>query len=357
MSFSLASIGAKARRAVPVDRLLQNVGVLARGAGQNEAGTNDDASGEAAAEAGPSTRPTSYTAGEPIPLVARVTAWWHGDVLSQTAAKDKTVAAEEAVPVDLTRWDADRLTLVQRLWGESFLEPGGATRTRKLFAHVMPNSKQTVLDLTAGLGGTAFTLAQDQGLWMDALEPDPDLAAEALKAASMSGLASQVPVSPVDIDVLDVAQNKYHLAYSRERLFALAQKQEVLAAAAECLKNGGSLMITDLMVPSADIMDSDGYRAWASTEPVTPQPWTIALYAKSLQDFGLKVATRQDLTSEYLEDIHSGWARISRDLEAGEFDRSLGRYLLAEGEVWSRRTKALQDGVISYCRIIARRMD
>ena len=343
MSLSLADIGEKARRAVALNSLFQNVGILARG--------DDAAKGKSAS------RPRRYGAHEKIPMYERMSAWWHGDVLSRQAAKRDTTKADVVAPVDMTQWDGNRVKLVQQLWGESFLEPGGAARTRKLFAHVMPNSKQTVLDLTAGLGGTAFTLAQDQGLWMDAVESNTDLAAEALKAASMSGLAKQVPVSHVDLDALDVAKNKYHLAYTRERLFALTQKLEVLTAAAASLKDGGTLMITDLMVPSADSMDSDEYHDWADTEPLIPQPWSMALYAKSLQDCGLKIATRQDLSTEYLEDIHTGWARISRALEDGEFDLSLGRYLLAEAEVWTGRTRAMQNGVISYCRVIARRVD
>lgn len=343
MSLSLADIGAKARRAVALHGLFQNVGILARGDGAVD--------GDAA------TRPKRYGADEHIPVSERISAWWHGDILSRQAAKRETAEIEKLPPVDMTQWDGERLKLVQQLWGESFLEPGGAARTRKLFAHVMPNSKQTVLDLSAGLGGTAFTLAQDQGLWMDAVESNTDLAAEALKAASISGLSAQVPVSHVDLDVLDIAKNKYHLAYTRERLFALTQKMELLTAAAACLKDGGTLMITDLMVPNVDIMDSDEYLEWADAEPLTPQPWSMALYAKSLQECGLKVATRQDLSAEYLEDIHTGWARISRALQEGEFDRSLDHYLLAEGELWAGRTKALQNDVISYCRIIARRMD
>ena len=370
MSFSLEQIGARARQAVPLDRLLQNVGILSRNADPVASDTSDSAESKGdtpapdaaapqtnTAEAKPAGKAKKYNSAQRIPVSAKIAAWWHGDVLARQASKARETKVDTTVPVDMTRWGADRLKLVQKLWGESFLEPGGAARTRKLFAHVMPNSKQTVLDLTAGLGGTAFTLAQDQGLWMDAVEPDANLAAEALRAASMSGLAKQVPVSHVDLDTIGVPNNKYHLAYTRERLFALSQKLELLTAAAASLKQGGSLMITDLMVASADVMDTEGYQTWAGSEPITPQPWTMALYAKSLQDCDLKVASRQDLSAEYLEDIHAGWTRISRALEDGEFDNSLGSYLLAEGEVWAGRTKAMQDGIISYCRIIARRTD
>jgi ubiquinone/menaquinone biosynthesis C-methylase UbiE len=300
--------------------------------------------------------PLSYGEDEHVSMGSRLAAWWNGDIISRHGSNASAGGKDKAVTIDITKWSPDRVKLVQMLWGGSFLEPGGANRTRKLFSHVMPNSKQSVLDLTAGLGGTAFTLAQDQGLWMDALEPDHDLAAEALKAASISGLGGQVPVSHFSIDAIDIPKNKYHLAYTRERLFVVSQKLELLTAAALSLKEGGSLMITDLMVPDPETMDTDAYQEWVRTEPILPQPWTLSLYAKSLEDCGLKVAGRQDLTKDYLDDIHAGWARVTRALQDGEFDRSLGDHLLAEGEFWAGRTKALTSRVAFYCRIIARRI-
>ncbi len=365
MALNLAHIGAKAKEVVPLDRLLENVGILSRGprasATEGDVPADEgapDETPEGAVESAVKQKPqkSTYGASEHIPVAARVAAWWKGDTISRRAAAKSAAEVENVVPVDMTSWGPERLKLVQALWGESFLEPGGANRTRKLFSHVMPNSKQSVVDLTAGLGGTAFTLAQDQGLWMDAMEPIADLAAEALKSASISGLGAQVPVSHINIDAIDVPKNKYHLAYTRERLFAMSQKLEVLTSAAGGLKDGGTLVITDLMVPNSEIMDTEGYREWASTEPFLPQPWTMALYAKSLEDLGLKVAGRQNSTQDYLDDIHAGWTRITRDLKKGEFDRSLENYLLAEGELWAARSKVLVDGVISHCRIIARRV-
>lgn len=370
MALNIASIGAKAKLAVPLGRLLQDAGILSRAAdmANPDAGVDDESAMDASTlglDSAPApivgtplkrkTYKTRFGADEAIPFAARLSAWWNGDILSRKSIPTPSVEVDKSLAVDMSRWGPQRIELVQNLWGDGFTEPGGAATARKLLAHVMPNSKQSVLDLTAGLGGTAFTLAQDQGLWMDALEPDFDLAADANKSAAMAGLGGQVPISHLDLNAFDIPVNKYHLAYSRERLFTIEDKLPLIEAAAKSLKPGGSLLISDFMVASSDVLDTDGYLQWTRSEPTMPQPWSIALYGKTLEKLGLKIASRQNFSEEYLSDVHSGWQRMISSIKSKEFDRELSDYLLAEGEVWSGRTKALSEGVTSFCRIIARR--
>lgn len=370
MAINIASIGAKAKLAVPLGRLLQDAGILSRAAevAASDAGVDDESAMDASTlglDSAPApidgtplkrnTHKTRFGADEAIPFATRVSAWWNGDILSRKSIPMPSVDVDKSLAVDMSRWGPQRIKLLQHLWGDSFSEPGGAATARKLLAHVMPNSKQSVLDLTAGLGGTAFTLAQDQGLWMDALEPDPDLAAEAAKAAAMAGLGGQVPISHLDLNAINIPSNKYHLAYSRERLFTIEDKLPLIEAAAQSLKPGGCILISDFMVASSDILDTDGYQQWTRSEPAMPQPWSIGLYAKTLEKLGLKIASRQNFSEEYLSDVHTGWQRMISSIKSKDFDRELSDYVLAEGEIWAGRTKALSEGVTSYCRIIARR--
>lgn len=349
MALDIASIGERARQAVPLERLMQNVGILVRSSGAVQ--TDDQSASNGNSEA----RTKHYNADENIPLRARMNAWWHGNIINQDAAPHTSADVETVSPIDMTRWTEQRIEVVEFLWGNGFLEPGGAAGVRKLFLHVMPNSKQSVLDLTTGLGGTAFTLAHDQNLWMDALEWDEVLSAEANRSANTGGLGDQVPVGKLSLDAIDIAQKKYNLIYSRERLFTVAEKIELLTAAAEGLRTGGNLVITDLVLTGTDRLDTDGFRNWVQSEPITPHPWTMALYVKTLKELGLAVVTRQDSTEQYLSEIRFGWQKAVKLLEKGEFNLKLGDQLLAEGKVWSGRTAALEGGDLALCRLIARR--
>ena len=359
MTDASSTLGARARQALSLGKILANAGFLARGGnGAADAGDDDaEVQNPASAENASGYR-TRFDRDEAVPLRDRLLAWWHGDILTLRAAAARKQSQVDDVPeVDLTQWSRERLKLVQEIWGESFLEPGGAVAARKLVTHVMPNSKQSVLDLTVGLGGTALTLAQDQGLWMDAREPDPALAAEAGRRAAMAGLSNQVSIEALDPQAPELPLGKYHLIYSRERLFTLHDKLPLLEAAAKALKQGGSLIITDLMVPDAGVIETDAFRDWGVSEPNPPEPWTVGLYAKTFEQLGLQITSRQNMTDEYLREIHAGWTRVSSELAAGSFDRRLEHWLLAEGAVWSARTKALSEGTLVLCRLIARRPD
>lgn len=370
MAINIASIGEKARQAVPLDRLLNNVGILVRSSNampsSDQTIATDDADGpdtalDAAAQQSDEKSAKrmqimrQFDEDEPIPLRERMNAWWHGDTIGRRNASGASKDAEVRTPIDMSRWTEDRMTLVEILWGDGFLEPGGAASVRKLFMHVMPNSKQSVLDLTTGLGGSAMTLAQDQNLWMDALESDEILAAASHKTTIMAGLGDQVPVALLKLNAIDIARNKYNLIYSRERLFTIAEKIELLSAAAKGLRTGGNLVITDLVVTDAERMENQEFQNWVRSEPIMPQPWTMSLYAKTLSEHGLAVVTRQDFTKDYLTDIYAGWQKVTQALRKNQFNLELSDQLLAEGEVWRGRTGALEAGDIALCRIIARR--
>ena len=371
MALSIASLGEIARQAVPVDRFLRNIGVLSppetAPADAEPADTEQEADEfanlELAGDAIPAPvdgqpqkrnfRSKRCSANDTVSFSDRFSAWWHGDDISAYVEPAPVLEDENGPVVDTAPWGPRRAALAKHLWGESFLEPGGAASARRLFAQIMPTSKQSVLDLTAGMGGTALTLAKDLNLWMEALEPDPFLAAQASEIAELYGLEEQVPVAQLDLRKTGIAEDKYNLIYSRERLYSIPEKLQILEAAAKGLKQGGQLMLTDLMVPKSDNMDSDAFRSWVRSEPEWPEPWTLSLYTKTLENLGLKVASRQNLTKHYLNDSSAGWQRMSRILEREDFNSDLADQLMREGDIWMARTRALEAGDLSYCRIVA----
>ena len=376
MAINIASLGEMARQALPVNRLLRNVGVLSTPESQaadpeqadGPAPEDDDfATVDLAGDAIPAPvdgqpktrgfRNKRSISSDDVSLGDRFSAWWHGDDIDVYAEPEPEPEPEldESPSASAEPWGPQRIELAKHLWGESFIEPGGVPGARRLFAQIMPTSKQSVLDLTAGLGGTALTLAKDLNLWMEAMEPDPLLAKHASQYAELYRLNEQVPVARLDLGNINIVEEKYNLIYSRERLFSIPEKLPLLEAAARGLKQGGQLMLTDLMVPNSVNMQSDAYQAWVEREPQWPEPWTLSLYTKTLEDLGLKVASRQNLTKQYLSESNAGWQKMSRILEdeEEEFDLELADQLMREGDVWVARTRALEAGDLSYCRIVA----
>jgi SAM-dependent methyltransferase len=365
MAFGLTKTVGKVRSAIPLGRLLENVGILQKteidGPVMDTAFEADDLGVDTApapVEGQPNSRRRRRLRDSIVPnesFQKKLRAWWHGDIIASPRAPVKAAAIDESYIEAPEEWSKRRLDVVQALWGETFIEPGGASSTRKLFSPAMPNSKNSVLDIAAGLGGTALTLAQTQNLWMAAIESHPNLAAGARKNAQLCGLSNQVPVMRADDPTALIDSQKYDLIYARDRLFAVEDKLELLSSAAAGLKSGGHLFITDYVLKNAEAADSAAVDGWRRHEPETPHAWTLAGYVKELEELGLTVWARHDLTSSYLGDTYAGWKRVIDELEDDTFDRANGDALITEGEIWAGRTRAFEAGDLRYCRIIAQR--
>ncbi len=282
--------------------------------------------------------------------------WWHGKT------EPISGVTEQPQDTDVETQDLsspEQFTAVRNeLWGGGFLEPGGPEATRKLFKEFNINSRQPVLDLTAGLGGTALLLVQDHNLWMNALEPNAALADQARRMVQQCNLSDRLPIEDVDLEkVSHITDNKFHLIYTRERLFAVSEKIKLLTAAAKGLRDDGRLVITDYLLSQPDGLDSEALKSWTGSEVTTPHPWTLERYTSTLEQCGLKVISCKDQTKSYCENVLHAWRRLLRSFETDGAIGEWGDALLAEGELWMKRLQALDTGDLTFCRIVARSSD
>ena len=141
-------------------------------------------------------------------------------------------------------WGPSSLAIAEKLWGEGFIEPGSMQLARRIIASANPDSMKTVLDLTTGLGGTAFMLARESSVWMEAYEPNLVLAEKAREIAQSYMLGKRVPIRYADSGTLSLPGKRYDLIYSRERLYTTAHKHRLIQQSAGTLKPGGRLLIT-----------------------------------------------------------------------------------------------------------------
>lgn len=293
-----------------------------------------------------------------IPLKNRLTAWWNGtsrsDDLEVTTGSDYGLESDElesdSDPNSV--WSDSSIEIAEAVWGEGFIEPGGAALARKVIAPASPDSTKTVLDLTAGMGGTACTFAREANLWMEAYESDPALTRRAREIARTYMLSKRVPVQQVDYATLDLKQKRYDLIYSRDRLYTTPHKRRLLQQVAGALKPGGQFLVTDY-VRRTESGFTEPFDKWIDSEPQVIYPWTDSQYVDELRKAGLKLRTSHDFSEKVLKQIHAGWLRMMRSLDSEEINRNFVTRLVQEGEVWLARAKALESGDVQVIRIVA----
>ena len=288
------------------------------------------------------------------PLKSRMLAWWHGtepDYIP-VSAEENDLEKDDASSDDDSNisWSPAKMKAAQAVWGESFIEPGSAALVRKIMGPVAADPAHTILDLTAGLGGTAFHLAKELNLWMEALEPERELLDKARDLAKSFMLTRRVPLQIVDFSTFRLAAAKYDIIYSRERLFGYPQKGRIIKQAAMGLKSNGQILITDYMIKDPDC-ESDAYKAWLAVETHKIYPWTSDQYMDELRKAGITIRATHDLSEKILEQIHTGWHKFVKSLDSNKVDRQFVSQVIREGEVWLARAKALQAGDVQVLRI------
>jgi len=287
-----------------------------------------------------------------IPLKSRLNAWWHGDdvpISTGQSGQPDNRAIEIDKDLDRCRWPAGSISMVQKLWGDGFAEPGGTAFVKKILSLMKFESSNTILDLSAGLGGTACSLAKEHNLWMDAFEADEALASGGIQFASRHGMSKKVPIKHVDFETLELPKAKYDQIYSREALFMIKNKKNVIKQISKSLKPKGQVLIVDYML--GEKSNRANVDKWLNSEPEKPHPWTAELYHTAFDHYGISIWTTNDLSEEYSKRIHEGWLLMIDTISKGGFDRKTIDSLMHEGEIWLNRSRALEAGDLTVKRI------
>lgn len=294
-----------------------------------------------------------------VPLMDRFSAWWNGeDVPIHRAPEAPTQAVaieiDEILEEDQQPWSAGRLSAMESVWGETFLEPGGERQARKLLALLTLDPRQSVLDLTAGLGGTALAISNRFGLWMDAFEPVEELAREGRRRCVMAGMGNRVAYQHVDFAEPSLPPGRYDAVYSRERLFSVENKQSLVEQCAGALKPNGSVLITDF-VRADSVSAQDANDAWACHDGESAHLWSLRDYRVALTDQGLNMLLCSDISEDYLAMVSRAWARVPLQIRDKSLSRRKVSLLMEEGEIWLSRIRALESGQIGVGRIHAQK--
>lgn len=289
------------------------------------------------------------------PWRTRLKTWWEGaepEAEPDMVLADATApaAAEPSKPDILPgsiEWAENRIALMERLWGEDFISPGGLSYVLDLVRPIGINSTMHVLDLSAQLGGATRGVAERWGAWVVGLESSADLAEKAQKRSYARGLGGKAQVKHFDPETASLRPNTFNCAYAREAFFTVVGKERLFRAVAGTLKPSGQFMFTDYVVSDPHC---DSARAWMEHEPVSPNVWTTDQTMDCLRKSGFSVWFNDDLTEQHQSLILQGWANLVGMMAPGSLPRAAIGPLVDEVELWARRIAAIQSGVLKLFR-------
>ncbi len=295
-----------------------------------------------------------------IPFATRFRAWWEGvDATTIKDSKNREAVHGQSLIVDRDAGKTqslqlglhpERLRLWQKLWGEGYCLPGGSGVTESMLAPLGLKPADKLLDLSAGLGGPARAAATRYQLKVTGLEYWKPVAETGMEQSRVARMADQVPIEHYDPLAFDMKGEKFDCLTAREFFYQVRDKETFFRKALRAIDEGGHFCFTDFALSDHDMSDP-GLAAWAATEPVPPQIWTLKRYKQVLDDLDVSVQAFADITDSYVGLAKDAWAAFTSGLPDEQITQDFADWLLKDGEVWLKRTRAMEAGKLRVIRI------
>jgi SAM-dependent methyltransferase len=255
-----------------------------------------------------------------------------------------------AAPQD--EYDDRMLTMLQLIWGEGFLSPGGPQAVREIVAGMDLDGLE-VLDIGCGLGGldqVLVGLGQCRVTGLDVAKPLVMRAQERIRAA---GQDRQIQFRHYDPGPLPFADSSFDLVFGKDSWLHIEDKDSFFREIVRILKPGGRVAAGDWMKSSGPYSSDMLY--FFKMEGLTYFLITLEEYTAKLRRAGLADIRTLDLTEQYRADAHGEHERLKGSL----FDaltRQLGNQSRDHFiEDWRSLTIVLDKGELRPARFWAKK--
>jgi hypothetical protein len=265
------------------------------------------------------------------------------------APVSSAAAPDPATPPD---WSALRLQVVETLWGQGFVLPGGAEEVLRLAAPLGLSAASSLLIVGVGSGGALLRLAGDLGVWVRGFEAEPFLAETASRRVQRAGaaLAKRATVERWTRAAPDFPRHAFHHALALDAL-RTARPQDVLAAVAMALRAGGQIALLQTVAGTPFDPRDPAAAAWRRLDGL-PLPDGDVI-GRALTRLGFEVRVAEDVSARHVRHAVAGWHAMLRGLHGVRPDPVTAAAMVTEAERWLRRIQMMRAGHVRMMRWLA----
>lgn len=144
-------------------------------------------------------------------------------------------------------YDDKLVTLLEALWGDGYLSPGGDAETALVLDGLDLNGRR-VLDIGSGTGGCAFFIQQRFGpASVIGIDIESGVVAKANDTARARGVADVVEFVAIEPGPLPFADGMFDAVFSKDSIVHVADKHALAAEIHRVLAPGGVFACSDWM--------------------------------------------------------------------------------------------------------------
>jgi cyclopropane fatty-acyl-phospholipid synthase-like methyltransferase len=301
----------------------------------------------------------------PAPLKERLLAWWSGDDVAMPArrpsparppaarkpAAPAAAPARETLVEPLAPWENPAMRIEQLAWGEGCSKPGGSDYFLELSRPLGLDATKSILEFGTGLGGGARALRHNTGVWIEGYELEPELARAARQLAIRGRMEKGVDIACYSPQDFAPRPGGYDCILSRETLYRIENKEDLLVKFEQALKPRGHLMITDFVLTPGTSAKDPKLKAFGSGPLAF---WPTEHYVRHFRERNFDLRINEDITATYRKLVLDGCKRFSE----GE-PRLVGHAKAYPSETvtfldqWAKRVMAFDAGLLKVMRFSA----
>ncbi len=243
---------------------------------------------------------------------------------------------------NVDQYDLKLQLLLEQMWGEGYLSPGGQTATQDLLQGIDLNDK-TVLDIGCGAGGITASLVQDFGATkVTGIDVEAAVCQRAQQIVEQRGLQEQISIMHVAPGPISLPDAHFDIVFSKDAILHITDKQALARDAFRLLKPGGWFVASDWLVhrnPPGPAM-----QAYLKLEDLDFDMATPEDYQYALEQAGFNHITMQDRNSWYTPVAKHELERLQGDEREAFLQVVSLDYLNHSIATWQAMITALEAG-------------
>ncbi|MBL9050331.1 MAG: methyltransferase domain-containing protein [Tabrizicola sp.] len=204
--------------------------------------------------------------------------------------------------------------MLEAVWGEGFLSPGGPDEVaRVLEGHDLRG--KSVLDIGCGAGGIDVALVTNHGAgYVTGIDVEDPVLTRARALVAEKGLTDRIGLVKVAPGPLPFPPGTFDVVFSKDSIIHIPDKMALMAEVSRVLKPGGWFLASDWLIGTEDI--SPQMAEYIASEGLdfgmaTPARYGAAMVAQGFTN--LRIASRN---AWYREEARREVARMKGELGA-----------------------------------------